>query len=374
MPVARLARRLPPGSLWSVGGPQPRWGRRRRPGLRQLPPAGEVRRRRSRDPVVADRKEERAPCPDGSGARGLCCAASGAGPAPALAALFTAGRGRDGREGSVWPGGPARRRRGGTSRADTEQGSAVLRAFGAARPAPTWDPDLLPRADGASPGPLRGPRPVSSAFFRPFFPGRGPTRACPAFSASQPAAPGAPGVGAVLAQPRGPSVKRRPPPGSSRPTPAPVRPAPAAPRGSGAAQPPGSHRRRGWRGWERARPAGNGGTERRGWHGAGLCSRPRPAWGCPGAPAEKRASRLLVRRAARASSDAPGRPCRPQRSWPAPPCGWNLGDLSSKVGDVCERPSLSVQRLADGVALRCFQDQVWLLQFLQPQIGVLVCL
>lgn len=142
-----------------------------------------------------------------------------------------------------------------------------------------------------------------------------PVRAQPA----QPAAPRAPGVGAPLAQPRGPSVKRQPPPGSSRPTPAPVRPAPAAPQDSGAAQPPGSHRRRGWRGWERARPAGNGGTERGGWHGAGLCSRPRPAWGCPGAPAEKRASRLLVRRAVRASSDAPGCPCRPPLSWPAPP-------------------------------------------------------
>lgn len=142
-----------------------------------------------------------------------------------------------------------------------------------------------------------------------------PVRAQP----SQPAAPGAPGVGALLAQPRGPIVKRRPPAGSTRPMPTPVRPAPAAPRDSAAAQPPGSHGRRGWRGWERARPAGNGGTERGEWHGAGLCSRPRPAWGCPGAPAEKRASRLLVGKAVRASSDAPGRPCRPPRSWPAPP-------------------------------------------------------
>lgn len=58
-----------------------------------------MRRRRSRDPVVADRREEGTPCPDGSGARGLCCAAPGAGPAPVFAALFTVGRGGEGREG-----------------------------------------------------------------------------------------------------------------------------------------------------------------------------------------------------------------------------------------------------------------------------------
>lgn len=96
------------------------------------------------------------------------------------------GDGRNGREGSLWPGGPARRRRGGISRAETEQGSVVVRTLGAARPPPTWALDLLPRGAGVCPDPHHGPRAVS---FRPFLPGRGPTRACPAFSAGGPRSP-----------------------------------------------------------------------------------------------------------------------------------------------------------------------------------------
>lgn len=104
-------------------------------------------------------------------------------PCPGPRRFVYGGEGRDVREGSVWPSGPARRRRGGMSRAEMEQGSALLRALSAARPPPTWAPDLLSREDGAFPDPLCGP---SSVFFRPFLHGRGPTRPCPAFSAGGP--------------------------------------------------------------------------------------------------------------------------------------------------------------------------------------------
>lgn len=253
-----------------------------------------MRRRRSRDPVVADRREEEAPCPDGKGARGLWCAARGAGPAPVLAALFTVGRGGMGGRAAC----------GRAALPAVAAGARVGRRRSRGRQccvrpaAPTRAPDLLPRGDGDSSDPLRGPRSVS---FRPFL--RGPTRACPAFSARGPrslrgrsgsrTAPRAERAAAAVAGLLPPHAPNRPA-GSGRPP---------GQRGRAAA---GQLPPQGMAGLG----AGQAGREWR--DGTGRVARSRalfpapPRLGVPGGSGGESASRRLVRRAVRASSDAPG--------------------------------------------------------------------
>lgn len=242
----------------------------------------------------------------------------------------------------MWPGGPARRRCGGMSRAEAEQGSAVLRAPG--RPHLSSGPP----APGTRSLPRSPPWPAL-CLLPPLPPRPRPHPCVPSFSAGGPrslrarsgarTAPRAERKGAAAAGLLPPRARTRPA-GSGRP--------PGQWGRAAAGQPPPQ----GMAGLG----AGQAGREWR--DGTGRVARSRALFPAPPRLGVPGGSGGETRVPAPGAGGGAGEQRRPRPPVPpsaqlarSPAFGGNLGDLSGKLGDVC---ALSVRRLADGVALRCF--------------------